>query len=161
MMCGILGWKSKQQLEPRRLEAMLQAIAHRGPDGEGFHYGEDKTLCLAHKRLAIIDPEHGHQPMLSQDGQVIITFNGAIYNFLELRRELIALGHPIKTYSDTVVLLYAYREWGEECLSHLNGMFAFVIHDKKITSFLELEIDLEKNHFIITMTMTILFLLQK
>lgn len=130
-MCGILGWKSKQQLEPRRLEAMLQAIAHRGPDGEGFHYGEDKTLCLAHKRLAIIDPEHGHQPMLSQDGQVIITFNGAIYNFLELRRELIALGHPIKTYSDTEVLLYAYREWGEECLSHLNGMFAFVIHDKK------------------------------
>jgi asparagine synthase (glutamine-hydrolysing) len=110
---------------------MADAIAHRGPDGEGFYYSNDGSLCLSHKRLAIIDPEHGHQPMKSFDEELVITFNGAIYNFLELRRELISLDHPIKSYSDTEVLIYAYKEWGEKCLDRLNGMFAFVIHDKK------------------------------
>ena len=130
-MCGIIGWKSKKKINRNIMVSMANSIAHRGPDGEGFYYNDDTTLSLAHKRLAIIDPEHGQQPMHSQDGQLTITFNGAIYNFLELRRELISKGHPIRTYSDTEVLLYAYREWGEHCLSKLNGMFAFVIHDKR------------------------------
>ena len=130
-MCGIVGWKSRKEIDKNKVVKMADAIAHRGPDGEGFYFSNDNTLALAHKRLSIIDPEHGHQPMQSEGKEVTITFNGAIYNFLELRRELISLGSPIKTYSDTEVLLYSYLEWGEKCLERLNGMFAFVIHDKR------------------------------
>ena len=130
-MCGIVGWKSKRKIDKNIIMEMANSIAHRGPDGEGYYYNDDNTLALAHKRLSIIDPEHGHQPMISQDKNYVITFNGAIYNFLELRRELISLGHPIKTYSDTEVLLYSYIQWGEACLEKLNGMFAFVIYDKR------------------------------
>ena len=130
-MCGIVGWKSKRKIDKNLIVMMADSIAHRGPDGEGYYYSDDNTLALAHKRLSIIDPEHGQQPMYSQDKNVVVTFNGAIYNFLELRRELISLGYPIHTYSDTEVLLYSYKEWGEKCLDRLNGMFAFVIHDKR------------------------------
>lgn len=131
-MCGIIGWKSNtQRVNENIIRKMADAIAHRGPDGEGFYYSNDGSLCLAHKRLAIIDPENGHQPMKSLDEELVITFNGAIYNFLELRRELVSLGHPIKSYSDTEVLIYAYKQWGEKCLDRLNGMFSFVIHDKR------------------------------
>jgi asparagine synthase (glutamine-hydrolysing) len=130
-MCGIVGWKSKRNIDKNKIVKMADSIAHRGPDGEGYYYASDNTLALAHKRLSIIDPEHGHQPMYSNAGEVVVTFNGAIYNFLELRRELISLGAPIKTYSDTEVLLYSYLEWGEKCIDRFNGMFAFVIHDKR------------------------------
>jgi len=130
-MCGIIGWKSKREIDKSKIIKMADAIAHRGPDGEGYYYSNDKTLALAHKRLSIIDPKHGQQPMHSEGNEVSVTFNGAIYNFLELRRELISLGNPIKTYSDTEVLLYSYLEWGEKCLSRFNGMFAFVIHDRR------------------------------
>jgi len=130
-MCGIVGWKSKRKIDRNIIVKMADTIAHRGPDGEGYYYNDDNTLALAHKRLSIIDPEHGQQPMVSQDKNYVITFNGAIYNFLELRRELISLGYPIKTYSDTEVLLYSYIQWGEGCLEKLNGMFAFVIYDKR------------------------------
>ena len=130
-MCGIVGWKSKRKIDKNKIVKMSNAIAHRGPDGEGYYYNNDNTLALAHKRLSIIDPEHGQQPMYSQGKEVVVTFNGAIYNFLELRRELMSLGAPIKTYSDTEVLLYSYLEWGEQCIDRFNGMFAFVIHDKR------------------------------
>jgi asparagine synthase (glutamine-hydrolysing) len=130
-MCGIVGWKSKRKIDKNKIVKMANSIAHRGPDGEGYYYSSDNTLALAHKRLSIIDPEHGQQPMYSPSGEVVVTFNGAIYNFLELRRELISLGAPIKTYSDTEVLLYSYLEWGEKCIDKFNGMFAFVIHDKR------------------------------
>ena len=130
-MCGIIGWKSYNKIDEHIIKKMAKVIAHRGPDGEGYYFDEKMSLAFAHKRLAIIDPEHGQQPMSTQDGSLYITFNGAIYNFLELRRELVAKGHPIKTYSDTEVILYAYKEWGEKCVGKLNGMFAFVIHDKK------------------------------
>lgn len=130
-MCGIIGWKSKRRIDKNKIIKMTDAIAHRGPDGEGYYYSRDNSLALAHKRLSIIDPEHGQQPMYSEGSKVIITFNGAIYNFLELRRELISLGAPIKTYSDTEVLLYSYLEWGDKCLDRFNGMFAFVIHDRR------------------------------
>lgn len=130
-MCGIVGWKSSsQKISETVIRKMADSIVHRGPDGEGFYFSEDNSLSFAHKRLSIIDPEHGHQPMISQDKNIIITYNGAIYNFLELRRELLSLGYPIKTYSDTEVLLYSYIHWGEKCLDKLNGMFAFVIYDK-------------------------------
>ncbi len=130
-MCGIAGYKSRGRVCRTTLEAMARSIAHRGPDGEGFCYSDDGTLGLAHRRLAVIDPGHGTQPMQSRGGEAAVTFNGTIYNYLELRRELIGRGHPIASYSDTEVLLYAYLEWGERCLERFNGMFAFVIHDRR------------------------------
>ncbi|GAG67247.1 unnamed protein product, partial [marine sediment metagenome] len=133
-MCGIAGIVtqslSKQQTASL-LDRMQVAQKHRGPDDQGTEiFDGSHTVGLAHRRLAIIDPEHGKQPMTTADGRTTIVFNGAIYNYLELRRELLAQGFPIKTYSDTEVLLYAYQAWGEQCVDHLNGMFAFVIYDR-------------------------------
>lgn len=108
----------------------MSAIRHRGPDGDGIWLDERRPVGLGHVRLAIIDPEHGKQPMATEDGRYVVVFNGAIYNYLELRRELIAKGHPLHSYSDTEVLLYAYREWGECFIDRLVGMFAFAIWDR-------------------------------
>lgn len=131
-MCGILGAisasRSSDELTQRVTKA-LDSMAHRGPDGDGVHQGIGANVVLGHRRLAIIDPEHGKQPMSTADGVVTVVFNGAIYNYLELRRELIAKGHPLHSYSDTEVLLYAYREWGEACVERFQGMFAFAIWD--------------------------------
>lgn len=113
------------------IDKMLNTIRHRGPDDEGQYCSEEDGVFLGHRRLAIIDPEHGKQPMISSDERLVIVFNGVIYNYLELRRELVGKGHPVKSYSDTEVLLYAYREWGKECLQRLEGMFAFAIWDKQ------------------------------
>jgi len=129
-VCGIVGWKSRKKIDKNLIIKMTNVIAHRGPDGEGYYYESNNTLAFAHKRLSIIDPEHGQQPMKNQTADIVVTFNGTIYNFLELRRELIRFGHPIRSYSDTEVLLYSYLQWGEKCLERFNGMFAFVIHDK-------------------------------
>ena len=132
-MCGLVGLLTNQlsKIESTgRLSLMLNTIRHRGPDGEGVFFDAGQSVALGHRRLAIIDPEHGKQPMTTQDGQLTVVFNGAIYNYLELRRELIAKGHPIHAYSDTEVLLYAYREWGEACVDRFLGMFAFAIWDK-------------------------------
>jgi asparagine synthase (glutamine-hydrolysing) len=112
------------------LTSMMHAIRHRGPDGDGIWLDEKRPVGLGHVRLAIIDPEHGKQPMTTEDGRYVVVFNGAIYNYLELRRELTGKGHPIHSYSDTEVLLYAYREWGEQFVDRLIGMFAFAIWDK-------------------------------
>jgi asparagine synthase (glutamine-hydrolysing) len=109
---------------------MLDTIKHRGPDGEGVFLDSDRHVVLGHRRLAIIDPEHGKQPMTTRDGSITVVFNGTIYNYLELRRELIAKGHGILSYSDTEVLLSAYREWGQACLDRFQGMFAFAIWDR-------------------------------
>lgn len=131
-MCGFVGIfkpnSNIHQLENSVL-GMMHTISHRGPDGEGIYTSAHDCLCLGHKRLAIIDPEHGRQPLATHDNLQIVVFNGAIYNYLELRRELIAKGHQIHSYSDTEVLLYAYREWGENCVDHFLGMFAFAIWD--------------------------------
>jgi asparagine synthase (glutamine-hydrolysing) len=110
------------------LRVMLESIAHRGPDGDGV-YGEGPTL-LGHKRLAIIDLESGRQPMSNEDGSIWITFNGEIYNYVELRREL-ARHHTFRTQSDTEVILHLYEELGERCLERLNGMFALAIWDQR------------------------------
>jgi len=132
-MCGITGRLavSGTPFETENtLRAMMHAIRHRGPDGDGIWLDERRPVGLGHVRLAIIDPEHGTQPMATRDGRFIVVFNGAIYNYLELRRELIGKGHPIHSFSDTEVLLHAYREWGESCVDRLLGMFAFAIWDK-------------------------------
>lgn len=129
-MCGIAGIINIDNSTTRdHLSSMLKSIAHRGPDGEGIHI--DGNVGLAHKRLSIIDPQGGHQPMCNEDGTVWITFNGAVYNYLELRQELLQRGHKIKTYSDTEVIIHAYEEYGEKCVDKFNGMFAFVIWDRR------------------------------
>ena len=134
-MCGIAGIIS---VEPERhIQAMMQAIEHRGRDDEGFWTSNaidqrGRRLCLGHRRLAIIDTSSaGHQPMLSADGRFVITFNGEIYNYRELREELKAKGHLFRTETDTEVLLAAFAEWGKACLARLNGMFAFAIWDNR------------------------------
>jgi len=123
-MCGICGYVGPGR--ETTLAAMAATLAHRGPDGAGRFVGEG--IGLAHRRLAIIDLEGGAQPMTDAAGNVLV-FNGEIYNFLELRRELEGLGRRFVTRSDTEVLLGAYRQWGQACLSRLRGMFAFALWD--------------------------------
>jgi asparagine synthase (glutamine-hydrolysing) len=134
-MCGIAGWIDRARQAPADcvLKAMTDAIAHRGPDGDGHFRATcregDWQVELGHRRLAIIDLEGGVQPMLSEDGRTALVFNGEIYNFKELRAELEALGWSFRTHSDTEVLLVAYRMWGTQCLWRLRGMFAFALWD--------------------------------
>lgn len=117
------------QLSPVLLRKMTDSIAHRGPDGEGFYI--DNFIGLGHRRLAIIDlSNRGHQPMATKDKQFIITYNGEVYNFKGLRKELEDLGCTFTSNSDTEVILKSYMEWGVNCLNKLNGMFAFAIWDK-------------------------------
>jgi asparagine synthase (glutamine-hydrolysing) len=130
-MCGITGVLNlnREPVSPVILKKMTDAIAHRGPDGEGIFI--DHYLGLGHRRLAIIDlSPAGHQPMITKDGRFILTFNGEIYNYNELRIELEANGYQFHSRTDTEVLLYAYAQWGEKCLNRLNGMFAFAIWDQ-------------------------------
>lgn len=128
-MCGIAGVIDPQALSPLREEAvarMCQAMLHRGPDDQGMYSSSAATLGM--RRLAIFDPAHGHQPMISPDGRHAIVFNGAIYNFRELRAEL-ARGWEFRTQCDTEVLLAAFARWGEDCLDRLRGMYAFAAWD--------------------------------
>jgi asparagine synthase (glutamine-hydrolysing) len=130
-MCGICGIfnLNGEPVSPVNLRGMTDAIAHRGPDGEGFY--RDSFVGLGHRRLAIIDlSPAGHQPMLTQDEQFAITYNGEVYNFQELRTELESSGHRFRSKSDSEVVLNAYVEWGPECVQRFNGMFAFAMWDK-------------------------------
>jgi asparagine synthase (glutamine-hydrolysing) len=131
-MCGIVGVcnLNGEPVAYGLLKRMTDIIAHRGPDGEG-HY-TDGALGLGHRRLAIIDlSPAGHQPMANRTGEVVITYNGEIYNFQKLRVELEALGYQFHSRTDTEVIIHAYEEWGDECVTRLNGMFAFAIWDRK------------------------------
>jgi asparagine synthase (glutamine-hydrolysing) len=130
-MCGIAGIfnLNGEPVSPVILRKMTDAIAHRGPDGEGFYI--DSFLGLGHRRLAIIDlSPAAHQPMMSPDGEYVVSYNGEIYNFQELRVELQARGYHFRSRTDTEVLLHSYAEWGEECVGRFNGMFAFVLWDR-------------------------------
>jgi len=131
-MCAIHGAVSyRGPLDPVRLAQARDRLAHRGPDDAGLWQSVDGRVALTHRRLSVIDlSPGGHQPMLDQDGRLAIVFNGEIYNFEALRQELSALGHAFRSRSDTEVLLAAWRVWGTDCLSRLNGMFAFAIHDR-------------------------------
>ena len=129
-MCGIAGLFTRDpgaRIDLSVLTRMRDAMRHRGPDGAGIW--SDDGVGLAHRRLSVIDVEGSPQPMHSGDGRAVITFNGEIYNYRELRSELAALGHRFRTQGDTEVILAAWREWGTDCLQRFNGMFAFAIYD--------------------------------
>jgi asparagine synthase (glutamine-hydrolysing) len=130
-MCGIVGVVSLMptfRIEKTMLERMVSAIVHRGPDGKGFYL--DNRVGLGHCRLSIIDIDHGGQPMANEDGTIWICYNGEIYNYLDLRVDLVSKGHCFKTQSDTEVILHLYEEYRDDCVNFLNGMFAFAIWDK-------------------------------
>lgn len=112
------------------IRRMTGSMAHGGPDDEGIYINSESTVYLGHRRLSLLDlSPAGHQPMCAADGTLIITFNGEIYNYRELRHELIGKGYQFRTHTDTEVILYAFREWGEGAFSRLNGMFAFSLYD--------------------------------
>ena len=131
-MCGIAGlWHfDGMNISPPVLQAMTDALSHRGPDGHGIYV--EGTIGLGHRRLAILDlSPTGHQPMSYADGRYWITYNGEVYNFLELRQELEGLGHSFLGTNDTEVILAAYDQWGPACLNRFNGMWAFAIWDAR------------------------------
>ena len=130
-MCGIVGFAEEHHdpAEARRiLQGMAALIRHRGPDGEGL-YADDRA-ALGHRRLSIIDLEGGGQPMFNEDGSLVVVFNGEIYNYRELARQLSAAGHTFATRSDTEVLLHGWEQWGRALPGKLRGMFAFVLWDR-------------------------------
>ncbi|HEX8216988.1 MAG TPA: XrtA/PEP-CTERM system amidotransferase, partial [Allosphingosinicella sp.] len=129
-MCGIAGLfhaDVPKPVDPARVEAMTNVLSHRGPDGSGVWTAPG--VGLGHRRLSIIDLEGGAQPMLTPDRRIAITYNGEIYNFREVRAELETNGHVFASESDTEVILAAWRQWGRDCLTRLNGMFAFALYD--------------------------------
>jgi asparagine synthase (glutamine-hydrolysing) len=129
-MCGIAGifhLDTPKPVDPARLERMCDAIAHRGPDGQGVWIAPG--VALGHRRLSIIDVAGSPQPMASPDGRAMLVFNGEIYNYRELRQELRASGAVFRTDGDSEVILAAWQKWGPDCVSRLHGMFAFAIYD--------------------------------
>jgi len=136
-MCGIAGYVTTRPLSTlaEGLHAMSDAIVHRGPDDEGFFEAVAAAgnirVGLAHRRLSIIDLSTGHQPMANEDGTLQLVFNGEIYNFEELRDCLLKRGYRFRTRSDTETIIYAYEEWGAQCVEKLRGMFAFALWDAR------------------------------
>ncbi|MDO5044212.1 MAG: asparagine synthase (glutamine-hydrolyzing), partial [Coriobacteriia bacterium] len=129
-MCGIAGFIGEHKDAHTILEAMTEVITHRGPDDKGFY--EDQQAHLGFRRLSIIDlGQSGHQPMTNEDDSLVLTFNGEIYNYQELREELIEAGHSFKSETDSEVLLHGYEEWGADLLGRLRGMFGFAIYNTR------------------------------
>jgi asparagine synthase (glutamine-hydrolysing) len=127
-MCGICGkisWKAA--IDPSLVQRMMDKMVHRGPDDQGMYI--EQRMVLGHRRLSIIDLNTGKQPISNEDDTVWIVFNGEIYNFIQLRRELLDSGHRFKTQTDTEVIVHLYEEYGNDCVDRLNGMFAFAIWD--------------------------------
>lgn len=131
-MCGIAGVLNLDHgpVAPVVVRRMTDALAHRGPDGEGMFV--EHAVGLGHRRLAIIDlSPAGHQPMMTADGNYVLTYNGEVFNFQELQVELVALGHQFHSRTDSEVVLHAYAEWGPACVDRFNGMFAFAVWDRR------------------------------
>ncbi len=129
-ICGVYNFGTGEPADAHALKRATDAMAHRGPDDEGFYL--DGPLGLGNRRLSIIDLPGGHQPIANEDESIWITFNGEIYNFQDLRPDLIARGHRFRTNSDTETILHLYEEYGLECVEHLRGMFAFAIWDSRL-----------------------------
>ena len=129
-MCGIAGkvWlKSDRPASQDHMQAMLSVMRHRGPDGQGIF--ANGPACLGHLRLSIIDLATGGQPLHNEDGNITVVFNGEIYNYRDLREGLLKQGHQFRTQSDTEVIVHLYEQYGDDCVDHLQGMFAFAIWD--------------------------------
>ncbi len=129
-MCGFVGFTNGIGDDGKLLESMMDKIVHRGPDSAGMY--TDSNIALGFRRLSIVDLADGDQPMFNEDKNLVLVFNGEIYNHKELREELVSLGHTFKTsHSDSETLLHGYEQWGEDMLSRLRGMYAFVIYNKE------------------------------
>ncbi len=130
-MCGITGIfqaQSSDDINLQLLTAMNDSQTHRGPDGQGLH--REPGIGLGHRRLSIIDIATGQQPLTNEDGSVIVVYNGEIYNFHQLTRELQECGHQFRTHCDTEVIVHTWEQWGEECVNRFRGMFAFALWDR-------------------------------
>ncbi len=127
-MCGFVGFTNKINNADTVIKAMSDSIKHRGPDSEGFYV--DSDIALGFRRLSIIDLDMGSQPLFNEDKSKVLIFNGEIYNYQELREQLLSAGHIFETHTDSEVLLHGYEQWGKDMLNKLRGMFAFVIWDK-------------------------------
>lgn len=131
-IAGIISSNINSAETYRQVKAMCTALQHGGPDDEGIYLNENGSVCLGHRRLSILDlSSAGHQPMSCRDESLWISFNGEVYNFKELRKELSTKGHLFHTETDTEVILKAYEEWGTESFAKLKGMFAFAIYDRR------------------------------
>jgi asparagine synthase (glutamine-hydrolysing) len=129
-MCGIIGYFSlNKPVDKELFEKMTDILQHRGPDDRGLYYESPVNLALGHRRLSIIDlSKDGHQPMHYMD-RYITVLNGEIYNYIELKEELLSCGYSFNSKTDTEVVLAAYDKWGSDCLNRFNGMWAFAIYD--------------------------------
>ncbi|MBQ5687794.1 MAG: asparagine synthetase B, partial [Ruminococcus sp.] len=121
-MCGICGFTGQPEQRETVIRNMTEVITHRGPDADGFY--TDDAICMGFRRLSIIDLDAGHQPIFNEDKTMVLTFNGEIYNYKQLREALEAKGHAFATESDSEVLIHGFEEWKEEMLPRLRGMFA-------------------------------------
>jgi asparagine synthase (glutamine-hydrolysing) len=128
-ICGKVGLDSRDRIDSRQVKRMMDTLMHRGPDDEGIYDGSQAVL--GHRRLSIIDLSTGKQPISNEDGTVWVVFNGEVYNFKDLRRDLIERGHLFKTNTDTEVIIHLYEQYGDECVSQLEGMFAFALWDER------------------------------
>lgn len=126
-MCGICGFTGQIEQRENTIKKMTEVITHRGPDSDGFY--QNDYISMGFRRLSIIDLDEGHQPIYNEDKSLVLTFNGEIYNYKDLRKELIELGHKFYTETDSEVLIHAFEEWDEEMFEHLRGMFAFAIYN--------------------------------
>ncbi|MCF6330704.1 MAG: asparagine synthase (glutamine-hydrolyzing) [Sulfurimonas sp.] len=132
-MCGIVGFISSEKINDDVFSKMLHSIDHRGPDDNGYNHIEEfnKNIFLGHTRLSILDTSsHGHQPMISEDENFVLIYNGEVYNYIEIKEELVLKGYIFDSTSDTEVVLKAFIEWGNNCFSKFNGMWALAIYDK-------------------------------
>ena len=162
-MCGVLGILNfdSRPVASDLLGRMIELIGYRGPDARDFYCPDRSGVGLGHARLSIIDLVSGQQPMSNDDGSLWITFNGEIFNYLELRDDLVRCGHKFGTQSDTEVILHMYEEKGEDCVRDFNGQWAFAIWDAKRRSFFSRGIGSESGRCFTHRLRRALYLLQK
>ena len=133
-MCGVTGIIdfNNKKINPKEINYLTNSLNHRGPDGSNYFINDEMNVGLGHTRLSILDvSQRANQPFFFNDKNLVLTFNGEIYNFVEIKKELENFGYKFKTTSDTEVLLLSYHKWGVNCVQKFNGMWAFAILDQK------------------------------